>query len=220
MGHVKSLASKNPVFVTVAAGLLQAFAWALSRYIAWDPEALKRLAGLAGKVVALHIQLTAADDSHITVYLSPSSTGIAIRPTCAEKVDAQIQGAIFDFARLQYADPKTATLLAKQLKITGDIHLAQTVSQILQQLDIDWVEPISKITGDIVAHRIGAGVRRFQSWRQQRRENLGLNIREYLQEESDHLPTRGEVDSFLAQVVELQHGVARLEATLKRHAAK
>lgn len=183
---------------------------AISRYLALDPETLNRLSALSGKVVK--IELT---DWQTALYLFPSATGIAIQLDHAKKPDAEIKGTLLELVHIRFADEKNAAMLAKKLEIKGDIHLAQTFNQILQQVEIDWEEPLSTFTGDIVAHRIGSFVRGLKRWGLQTKKSLGLNVSEYLQEESGHLPTREEVEDFFSEVSQLQHDLARLEAKLK-----
>jgi len=190
--------------------LIPLFENALSRYLALDPETLKRLATLSGKVIK--IELT---NWNTALYFFPHATGIAIKTHHSGKTDAEIKGTLFELARIRLADEKTAATLAKKLEITGDIHLAQTFNHILQQLEIDWEEPLSKFTGDVIAHQIGAFARGLKRWGLQTKKNLGLNITEYLQEESNHLPSREEVEDFFTGISHLQHDLARLEAKLK-----
>jgi ubiquinone biosynthesis protein UbiJ len=183
---------------------------AIAHYLALDPETLKRLSALSGKIIK--IELT---DWQTVLYLLPSAAGIAIQSHYAKKHDAGIKGTLFELVRLRLSDEKTSAALAKKLEIEGDIHLAQMFNHILQQIEIDWEELISAFTGDIVAHRIGSFARGLKRWSLQTKKSLGSNLTEYLQEESAHLPTREEVEDFFADVAELQHDLARLEARLK-----
>jgi ubiquinone biosynthesis protein UbiJ len=190
--------------------LLSLLERAVRRYLSFDPYALEQLATLSGKVIQLDIT-----DWETTFYLFPSARGIAIKPHYAHATDARIQGTLFALLNLQLADKKTATQLARKLHITGDVTVAHSFNKILQQLEIDWEEPLSNITGDVLAHHIGRCVRGVADWGKQLRKNLADNTREYLQEETSHLPSSAEVDAFLTQVTQLKHDVARLEARLK-----
>lgn len=183
---------------------------ALCRYLALDPETLKRLEALSGKVVK--IELT---DWNTVLYLFPSATGISIKDHYTGKPDATIKGTPFELLRIRLADEKKSAALAKKLEITGDIHLAQTFNHIFQRIEIDWEEPLSTFTGDVIAHQIGSFARSLKHWALQTKKNTGLNITEYLQEESQHLPPREEVEDFFSDLSELQHAVARLEAKIK-----
>lgn len=183
---------------------------ALKRYLALDPEALKRLAKLSGEVVKLEIT-----DFNSSVYLFPNVNGIQLKHSYTGKIDAEIKGSVVTFIRLKFADEKNSTQLAKQLEISGDVHLAQTFSQILQQIDVDWEEQIAQLTGDIIAHQIGNFARSFKRWRKQAAASLQANITEYLQEEAQQLPPREEVEDFFTHVYELQNDLLRLEARLR-----
>lgn len=194
--------------------LLSLLERAISRYLSLDPYALQQLAALSGKVIQLDIT-----DWETTFYLFPNAKGIHIQSNCTQAIDACIQGTLFALINTHFADKKTATQRAKKLQMSGDITLAHSFHQILQQLEIDWEEPLSKITGDVLAHHIGKCVRGITDWGKQLRKNLAENTREYLQEETQHLPSAAEVTSFSAQVTQLKHDLARLEARLKIHQA-
>lgn len=179
---------------------------AFNHYLALDPEALKRFSTLSGKVVQL--TLTSLNTSF---YLFPNKTGIDIQIHYTGKIDASIKGSIIDLTRIRFADKKTASSLMKKLEITGDTHLAQTFNQILKEIDIDWEEPLSHLTGDIIAHQIGSFVRRTKQYGSHTKQSLQQNITEYLQEEIRLLPPREEIEDFFAQIKRLQHDIDRLE---------
>lgn len=182
---------------------------ALSRYLALDPETLKRLSTLTGK--SIKVELT---DYPLAFYLFPNTEGIQIKKQYSGTVDAEIRGSLFTFFRIRIADEQTTTQLARQLKIKGDVHLAQTLSQIMQNIEIDWEEPISHYTGDIIAHQIGTAARGFKRWIRGSKQSLQKNVTEYLQEESHQLPPREEIEDFFTEVSQLQQALDRLEARL------
>jgi ubiquinone biosynthesis protein UbiJ len=182
----------------------------LSRYLALDPETLKRLSHLSGK--AIKIELT---DWQMDFYLLPHAKGVQIKTAATIKPNATIKGSSLELLRLRFANEKSALQLAKKLAITGDVQLAQVFQHILQQLEIDWEEPLSKLTGDILAHQIGAMARGLKGWGAQIKRNLGLNITEYLQEEKQLLPSHQAMEDFFDEISRLQQDTERLEAKLK-----
>lgn len=185
---------------------------ALRRYLALDPETLTQLETLSGKVIQITLSTT-----NTVLYLFPHAAGVHIRNHHTGKIDAQISGSLFTLLRMRSADEQTTAKLAKQLEIKGDIHLAQTFSQIFQQIQIDWEEPISKFTTDTIAHQIGAVARGFKHWGLRTQKNIGMNITEYLQEEARHLPPREEIEDFFTDIAHLRNDLARLEAKWLKH---
>jgi ubiquinone biosynthesis protein UbiJ len=78
----------------------------------------------------------------------------------------------------------------------------------------DFEEDLSRLTGDIVAYRIGEGVRALQRWRGRAGASIAANITEYLTEERGVLPTRLQAEGFLQAVDEVRDAVERLEKRL------
>lgn len=184
---------------------------ALSCYLAQDPETLQQLNTLSGKVIKITLSTTNTE-----LYLFPNATGIQVKNKYSGQPDAEITGPILTLLRMRSADPKTTTQLAKEIQIKGDSELAQTFSQILQQIQIDWEEPLSKFTGDTIAHQIGQAARGFKRWGLRAKKSLQMNVTEYLQEEARHLPPREEIEDFFSEIRRLENDVARLEARWHR----
>jgi ubiquinone biosynthesis protein UbiJ len=75
---------------------------------------------------------------------------------------------------------------------------------------------LSRVVGDVVAHKVGNVVRGIQDWSTQTIDSLNADITEYMQEESRMLPRREEVDEFLSAVDTLRADVDRLEKRVAR----
>lgn len=180
---------------------------AVCRYVCLDPVAAKRMGDLADKTIQL--ELTGWGN----LYVTPHAGGIHLKHHYAGNPQATITGSPLLLMRIALTHDQQLT---QQLQVQGDIHLAQAFSQILQQLDIDWEEHLSHMTGDIVAHQIGNAARGLRKWRQQFSQQLQSNFTQYLQEESRHLPPREELEDFFADIITLRQDVERLEANLQQ----
>jgi len=90
--------------------------------------------------------------------------------------------------------------------IRGDVETGQRFKAILDQLDLDWEEPLARLIGDIPAHRLGKLVRSTTDWARQALETLGRNTAEYLEYEARALATREDVAEFVADVDRLRDG--------------
>ncbi len=104
---------------------------------------------------------------------------------------------------------KEDALFSGQVEIEGDTALAQRFGDFMAGLEIDWEEQLSRLTGDYVAHAVGTRLRAAGRWGQGSLATLGQDLKEYLQEEGRLLPTRYELDQFLAAVDRLRD--ARVE---------
>jgi ubiquinone biosynthesis protein UbiJ len=108
------------------------------------------------------------------------------------------------------------TLFSGDVDITGDVETGQAFKSILDEMDIDWEEQLSRVTGDVVAHQLGNLARRAGEWLRHGGTTLQQDIGEYLQEESRVLPSRIEIENFIADVGNTAMAVERLEARLQR----
>lgn len=93
--------------------------------------------------------------------------------------------------------------------VEGNAEFATELSFVLRNLRWDAEEDLSKLVGDIAAHRVVAGATRFVAWQKQAVTHFAQNLGEYLTIETPVLVRR---DELLA----LRDGVARLDADLNR----
>jgi ubiquinone biosynthesis protein UbiJ len=104
----------------------------------------------------------------------------------------------------------------KAAQINGPADLAETLSLVLRHLRWDIEEDLSKIFGDIVAHRMMAALNAFAGWHQQAARNLSENVGEYLVEENQTLVKRYEISDFSAGVASLCDNLSRIEARINQ----
>lgn len=178
-----------------------------------DPESLKRITALEGKVVALEIQ-----GPGVELYLVPTADGVRVQSVFEGEADVRIKGGLFSLARMGLSD-HPASLFGKGVELEGDTHLGRQVQHILDGLDIDWEEQLSRLSGDVVAHQIGNMVRGFAQWGLNAAETVSRDVAEYFQEESRDLVVQAELNQFLDRVDTLRSDVDRLAqrvANLKR----
>lgn len=184
---------------------------AFNRFLALDPEAAARLGELEGHVICLHI--TGLD---IKLYLFPSADDVMILDQFDAEADTTITGSPLSLLRLGLSNNAQAEMFAGDVHISGDLRLGQKFNRIIAALDIDWEELAAKGMGDMAARTLGNLTRSLFSWQQRGTESMLMNTGEYLQEEIRYLPSRNEIDAYLADVGKLRDDVARFEARLKR----
>ena len=199
----------TPVWLTAAVET------ALNRYLSMDAEAAARLAHLSGKV--LEVELSGMD---LHFYLLPTASGIQVLGSYEGTPDARLRGAPFSLARLALSEQGRSTLFSGAVELEGDTELSQQLQNILNAVDIDWEEQLSRLTGDVVAHQVGNAARTAQHWAGQARESLALDVTDYLHEESQQVPVRGEVERFVSDVDTLRADIERLAARIKRLQSK
>lgn len=196
---------KPPALFFSALGL------ALNSYLRLDGDTLQRLSTLTGKVIA--IELRGLD---LTFYLLPHEAGIRIKGAHEGVSDALLSGTPLSLVRLGIDKHEKGTLFGGEVEIRGDIELGQRFKAILDGIDIDWEEHLSRISGDVIAHQMGNMARGIVAWGRNTLETVSRDVAEYLHEESRDLPTRGEVGEFLGNVDTLRLDVDRLDARVQR----
>jgi ubiquinone biosynthesis protein UbiJ len=190
---------------------LAALEQVLNRYLALDPEGAVRLAPMHGRVITLEVA-----GFGTRVYLIPGPAGFQVYGDYAAEPDCLLRGAPLALARMGITRHKEEQLFSGEVQVEGDTGLAHAFGEAIARLEPDWEEQLSRLLGDPVAHQVGSGARSAARWGRRSLDTLAEDIKEYLQEEAHILPTRYEVDTFLAEVDTLRDDVERLAARLDR----
>jgi len=181
-----------------------------NRLLRLDPETLRRLGDLQGRVICIEFR-----DLGRKLYLYPSESGFRLAAQSDSTPAVTLRGTLATFARLGSGTP-TETLKAGELEIEGDAALGQRLQRIFANLDFDWEEPLARLFGDPLGHGIGRAARAVFAWQRQAIKTFGLNTAEYLQEEARLLPVRYEVEAFLNAVDVVRADADRLAVRIQR----
>jgi ubiquinone biosynthesis protein UbiJ len=174
-----------------------------------DPDARRRLSAMQGKLIA--VRLKGID---LSLYLLPTDRGIQVHPHYSGEPDTEILGTPMGLLSLGLGN--SDAMFEGEVEIRGDVELGQAFKRLLDRLDIDWEEQLSRLTGDALAHHIGRVVRGGLGWGARTLNTLARDVAEYLQEESRDLPTRPEITPLMNGIDDLRDDVDRLEARLTR----
>ena len=197
--------------MTISAAALASLEQLLNQAIRLDPEAPARLVPLHGRVIRLELV-----GLGLSILLIPEPGGMQLLSRFEGEPDCTLRGTPLDLARMRSSRESADQLFSGAVEIEGDSGLARQFGEFLSALDIDWEEQLSRLTGDVIAHEVGNLARGLFSWGRQLRRTSGMNLQEYLQEELRLLPSRNEIESFLADVDQLRDDVERLSARLDR----
>ncbi|UCE88534.1 MAG: SCP2 sterol-binding domain-containing protein [Pseudomonadota bacterium] len=184
---------------------------ALNTWLRLDPATPTRLAQFSGKVIAMHLR-----GLELTLYLLPDSQGVQIQSRHDGEADTTISGTPLGLVDMTLGGQGANTLFKGDVSISGDVELGQAFKQILDDMDIDWEEWLSRLTGDVLAHKLGNLVRGLAEWGLESGKTLGRDISEYLEHEGRFVVTRPALEPFLAAVDTLRDDVERLEARIQR----
>ncbi len=184
---------------------------AINRYLAYDPEVPKQLAAMQGKVVELHFLIL-----DLSVYIVINADDLDICDDYTGVVDTTISGSPIALAMMGMQQSSTSSLFSGDVTIDGDLELGTKFQAFLDNIEVDWEEPLSQLSGDVVAQQMGDVLRGVASWLQQSTETNSLNVSEYLREEQAVLPSKYEVERFKRDVDDVRLSVDRLEAKVQR----
>jgi ubiquinone biosynthesis protein UbiJ len=184
---------------------------AINRYLDYDPEGPKQLAKMEGKVVALNFQ-----PLDIKLFVILTSGGLDLLEEMDTDADTTITGSPLSLAMMGVNESSTASLFSGDVVIEGDIELGNQFQEFLENVEVDWEEPLSQLTGDVVANQIGHFARDLSSWMQESSKTNAMNVAEYFREEKRMLPSSFEVERFKKGVDELRLSTDRLEAKVQR----
>jgi ubiquinone biosynthesis protein UbiJ len=184
---------------------------ALTHYISLDPDAAIWLAPLSGKVIAINLQ-----PFNQLTYLQVHDNGLQLLEEFQGEADTTLSGSPIAFGLMGLSKNPMRSLFSGEIEISGDSHTGRQFQKLFKHLNIDWEEQLSKVTGDVAAHKISNQLKSVQAWASESAETFNLNSGEYLQEETRDLPAKPEVEQFFDKVDQLRADSDRLQARLNR----
>ncbi len=183
----------------------------LNAVLRMDPDYRRRLAPLAGKLIELHIR-----GPELRLFLAPEPDALRLLAEVARTPDTTIAGSPLGLLRNAISRDPRREMFAGDAEISGDAETGSRVKQLLDDLDIDWEEQLSRLVGDVAAHQAGNLARDLRRWSGEGRDSLERNVEEWLHEESRLLPARAEVERFLTEVDVARADGDRLEQRVRR----
>lgn len=180
---------------------------ALNHLLRREAWARDKLAPFAGEVVALHmapfppLRLAIAEGGQAL----PAEAGAP--PTLTITARPGILAAM----------SKGEEHLMRAVDISGNARLATEILALLRYLRWDVEEDLSRVLGDVLAHRVVGTARGIAAWQAEAGRRLAENLMEYAIEERRMIIARAEFDDFAAAVAKLRDDLARLDQRIARH---
>lgn len=189
---------------------LEGLEQAINQLIGLDPAAAGQLASLHGQVIRVELRGTG-----IQLNFAPGHDGrLQLLGNIEGEPDSTLSGSPLDLMRATDSSEGARQLFSGNVRIEGDNQSAHRFSEALGGLDIDWEEPLSRLTGDIAAHEIGRTLRAVIREGKRVGHSSRENLSEYLTEEARLLPHHFEVEDFLSEVDTLRDDTERLAARI------
>ena len=191
-------------FRTKKATLGWPFSLALNHLLDAEPWARERLAPFAGETVEVR---------------NPPFPALRFIILPGGKLEAGGD----DPALILTLKPDTLIALARgpehfvrSVEVAGDARLSAEVMALARHLRWDFEEDLSKVVGDVAAHRLAQAARGIAAWQADAARRFSESAADYVTEEKKLLIRRPELDAFAAQVALLRDAVERLEQRLRR----
>ena len=103
----------------------------------------------------------------------------------------------------------------RAVQVSGNARLAQEVASLARHLRWDVEEELSRLVGDVAAHRIAGAARRFLYWQGDAARRVAASAADFLAEEARLLVRREEQAGHARAVAELRDALARLEKRIE-----
>ena len=174
--------------------VLEQAAWARTRLQQHDGKCVR--VDLPLFAVALLILPTGeiADGAHV----EPCDVAVELDPTLALRFLAQDTSAW------------------QQVPVHGDTAFARDLLYVAQNLRWDVEEDLSRVIGDIAAHRLVGAATSFMEWQRHTAANFARSTVAYWTDERPVLVPRRDIEHYLRDVDALQDDVARIEKRIER----
>jgi ubiquinone biosynthesis accessory factor UbiJ len=184
------------------AGPFSAFVNHLLAPAGWARESLAEHAGKTAMFELFPLRVAVAVEPDGTLRAAPenASPAVTIRLTHAT-------------VRQVLAEGEDAW---RKANVEGDTEFASAISKVAANLRWDAEEDLSRVFGDIAAHRMAEAGRSAAAWPKQAATSLAGNVAEYLTEEKHLLVTPLRAAEFVRDVDDLRDAVERLDKRIER----
>lgn len=183
----------------------RAAAAAINHVMAQEGWPLERLRPFAGRTARfrlppLEVALTVAGDGQV-----------------AEAPEGAAPDATFTLtppllARIAAGEPDAS----REVEVAGDSALAEAVFAVSKSLRWDAEEDLSRVVGDVAAHRLAEAGRGFLRWQGQAALDLARAFSEYWTEERPLIARTPDIAEFVAEVDRLRNDAERLEKRIEK----
>jgi ubiquinone biosynthesis protein UbiJ len=181
-----------------------AFCFLLNHLLAAEPWARLRLAPFAGETVELRAPPLPA----LRFGILPGGT---------------VQAGDAEPGLLMTLKPEFLVGLARgeehamrSVDVEGNAKLAAEVLLLARHLRWDAEEDLSRLFGDVAAHRLADAARAFAAWHLDAAQRLAAAVADYATEEKQLLARRAELDALAESVARLRDAIARLDKRVER----
>lgn len=180
------------------------FAAAFNHVLAQNAWAQAKLAPFAGKLFQLRLL-------PVVLNFSLDASGL-VRQATGGIPDATLHATPTGFLRYLAVEPHDPNLVA----IEGDAEFGAALREILSQLTWEAEEDLSRLFGDVLAHRIAGFTKNWFTWREQSIKGVALGASEYFTEEQLMLAKPRHLAQFTQEVDAVRRATDLLEERIQK----
>ena len=183
-----------------------AFSFLLNRLLAAEDWARQRLAPFAGET----IELRAAPLPTLRLRILEGGSVQAADETAEPGLTMTLK------PDLLVALARGEQHALRSVEVQGNAKLAAEVLVLARHLRWDVEEELSRVFGDVVAHRVAGAARAFAAWHLDTAQRLTGALVDYAVDEKRLLTRRAELETLAAPLAQLRDAIARLDKRLER----
>lgn len=177
----------------------------LNHLLRGESWARKRLQSWAGKTARFHIP------PFLNLALTVKASGEVSTAASSASDDAVLTLAPRLLPRLLAHDEN----VYREIRISGDSVFAEEILHVGKNLRWDVEQDLSRVIGDIAAHRVVQAGNGLVYWHEETLRNLSRTLAEYLTEEQPLLAKPTDIHELVHEVSLLRSDVAQLEERVK-----
>jgi len=178
----------------------------INHVLAQHAWARQRLAAHAGRVI--EFRLLPLPDLRMAI----AADGLVIEAAIETAPDLSVN---IKPSALPYLLLRDEAIM-REVEITGSADLAQVVQQLFRELEWDFEEDLSRVFGDIAAHRMAGAARDLMTWQRTAGLRLAQNFADYWTEEDPLIARREDITQFSRDVEHLRDDTERLEKRIRK----
>lgn len=181
-----------------------AFSFLLNRLLASEVWARQRLAPFAGETVELRatplptLRLRILEGGTVEAGGAEASLTMTLKPELLVALARGEEHAV------------------RSVDVEGNAGLAAEILLLARHLRWDVEEALSRVLGDVVAHRLARGARAFAAWHVDAAQRVTGALVDYATEEKKLLVRRAEFEALSEPLARLRDAIARLDKKLQR----
>jgi ubiquinone biosynthesis accessory factor UbiJ len=176
-----------------------------------DSSAVIKRKQLNGIIIAASLK-----ELNIPLYFAISNQQIDVLNKFEGQPDCSIRVSLSALNKLQNNHQLTHLIKSGQLEVEGDIQLVQQFAKLLTDMQIDWEEHLSHKVGDVIAHKLCYGAKKWQQGALSQLNKIEKQTALYVTEEIKMAPNGLEVAYFCEQVKTLDMQTEKLNKLMEK----